>query len=147
MFIGARLSGLPTMKIFDRFLHNDSSRVRKTRYCRTCGNPTQKSKIVCTNHIDELPYVQEVLKRIEDHKKAQLVKKVKVGSVIYREIFSYIYFKQCDSYKRMIKHLNLRSEVVEMYIDYFVKEGMCRLTEEKGTRKLIITYINKRRSP
>lgn len=110
----------------------DQSWHRKTRWCEICGHFTHGRKPLCTDHLFGMPYVQEVLLRIErrgiELNKTEIVD----DSTIGREILTQIRFRNVVGVKRLQKDHQIPEDLIKTYVDLFIKLGLCEMFNKKG---------------
>lgn len=106
----------------------------KAKYCikdvkgEPCGERTREGKDFCGSHIDELPYVQKLLQRIEDkEKEVQKVRKqgkkaVSASSENLKEIKTHLDFNGARTTKRLQRELQMTESTIEGFVDYLEEE-------------------------
>jgi len=112
----------------------------ESRLCNVkgCGRTTREKKPFCPDHIDELPYVQQLMAQI-DYKAAELErvrsgKPVPVPSCFEGEIVWHLKMNGRRSVRRLAK---------EVHIEYVILIKMLRAYKRRG---LIKFYPHHRRS-
>jgi len=100
-----------------------------------CGERTREGKEFCSDHLENLPYVKCLLKRIQDkndevtkvRKKGK--KAVKAGSETLREIKNHLEFRGPRTTKCLQREMQLTESTIEGFVDYLEDEGVIRRTK------------------
>lgn len=107
---------------------------QKTKFCakiikrKPCGEKTREGKDFCGDHIDELPYIKQLLQRIQD--KEQEVQKVRkkgkkavdASSENLKEIKTHLEFNGSRTTKRLQRELQMTESTIEGFVDYLEDE-------------------------
>jgi predicted ArsR family transcriptional regulator len=102
----------------------------KTRYCakKGCEDRTREGKDYCPEHIESLPYVKQLMDRIEK-KEAEVANVRKKGkkavdpkSENLKEVRTHLEFNGSRTKKRLARELQLTSSGMEGFLDYLDEE-------------------------
>lgn len=115
-------------------------RSNQTRYCehKNCNERTREGKEFCSGHVDQLPYVQKLLDRIEEKdKEVEAVRKkgkkaVSATSENLKEVKTHLEFNGPRTTKRLQRELQLTSSGLEGFLDYMEEED--QITRSRTSR-------------
>jgi hypothetical protein len=102
----------------------------KTKYCskERCEERTREGKEYCPEHVDNLPYVKQLLDRIQK-KEAEVAnvrkkgkKAVDPASENLKEVRTHLEFNGPRTTKRLARELQLTSSGMEGFLDYLDEE-------------------------
>ena len=119
---------------------NNRTSANKTKYCDEagCEERTREGKDYCPEHINNLPYVQQLLDRIEKkevevaavRKKGK--KAVDPASENLKEVRTHLEFNGSRTKKRLARELQLTSSGMEGFLDYLDDED--EITRSRTSR-------------
>jgi hypothetical protein len=116
-----------------------------TRHCLQvgCGRATRSGKPYCSKHVDEHPYVRNLLAVIEGmHAEAAQVRQrgaraVDTGSLSSKEILLFLRVHGERSVPRLARDLNIGLKTLESYVKALEARSLVQLRENKRGAFLI----------
>ena len=112
---------------------------RDTRHCELdgCKRATTGRKPVCTNHLDEMPYVRGVRERIVARRKEwdavekRGIRAVELGGTTALEIIEYSRVHGPCTVRRLAKDLSMDRALLDNYVKSLRKHSRIKLTANK----------------
>ena len=112
---------------------------RRPRYCQSCGNSTQGGKPYCSDHLDSIPYVREIKRRIAElEKQIERVdggKTIPTQGALISDILDAVRILGPITANGLSRRANLASPfVVRRVLERLVKRGvLARSQPNKGS--------------
>jgi hypothetical protein len=112
-----------------------SGRTSHTRQCNTrgCHNTTREGKPYCPDHVEDHPYVQEILQTLQASEneltnvRRRGKRAINAGGLVVKEITLHLSLHGGRTLERLSRELNVGIPVLKSYVDYLVAEGVAVL--------------------
>lgn len=125
-----------------------------TRYCEEpgCLKITKEGKSHCIDHISRSSYVAALIEEVETMEKEKekvetaikegkkIKIKVKKDGLLEKELLSHLSIHGPKTLRRLVRDLNVPTQMVEAYINSLKRRQMVKTTYSK--RKAIVVYID-----
>lgn len=102
-------------------------------YCKTCGGFTRERKDYCTEHVEQMPYIADLLQRIKQQEKQNTKArngKPEITSETAKDILGLVKAGKA-TIKGMSVALGLPSKVILSYVRAMSEKGLVELKEGK----------------
>lgn len=127
------------------------SKRRAPSYCQKCGEPSREGKLYCSEHVDEIGYVQEVRTRIES-REAELAAVAKAGSkavdlegLVVREIVGLLTAHGARSVGRLAREASIDFATMKHYVRRLRVAGwIFQTTEVRSAGTICLTGARER---
>ncbi len=114
--------------------------IRHSQWCVKCGRVTTGRKSLCNRHMEDSPYIQDLKHRLTAYEALCVAETITPGSLVAHELLYALIEHGYISYKVLRKdNSRIRSSLFDLYISYFVGEGLCivKRSEKKRMVKMI----------
>ena len=134
------LSGWRRNPPISTILHRASDSRRPPKRCEfvnsrgiRCGEPTRERKPFCPEHVEEHPYIQQLIAKIED-KEREEERVAEFGefeiaedSLTSQEILAQLSIYGARTVERLARDMNLGIPIIEHYVSKLAREGKIEL--------------------
>jgi len=104
--------------------------------CQICHQPTNK-KPYCIDHIENIPYVKDLMSKINDKdSELALVKKrgmevIQEGSIIVEEIADLL-FQEKKPLAKIAQEISIKEAIARIYLTYMEKHQLVKIVATTG---------------
>ena len=132
-------------------MRKERGKRRTPSYCQKCGGVSREGKLYCSEHVDEIGYVQEVRTRIES-REAELAAVARVGikavdleGFVVREIVGLLTAHGARSVCRLAREVSIDFEVMLHYVRRLKTAGLIFQTRKaRGQGSICLTETGER---
>ena len=124
------------------YLHNPRHRPRRCEM-EGCHQATQGGKPFCTEHVEEHPYVQEVLaslarREMEEARVARVGSRaVDINGITSQEILGYLVVHGAATARRLAHELNIDGKVLDAYLKAQKRRKLVKFTTNRRGRLVV----------
>jgi DNA-binding MarR family transcriptional regulator len=127
-------------------------RRRETKHCKVCGLPTREGKPFCPDHVEQHPYVTQLLRKLQ-RKEEELEGIDAIGhaaihedSIVAQDILVKLRAEGPRTIERLARELGLDPKIVEGYGRYLSQKGLITThVSGRGSRVFKIASLRRHR--